>query len=885
MSHKLSAIALLLAGLIPATSHASPESFKPVLPLTLTWTSASIGDGLKNGGDLFQSKAASEKSKSAFKESLAKLSKKMAPTDQAKELATLRQAAAKLGPKAKLIADLTSAQVTSGLNASGTRHGPPSGNWRSYLLAACNTASKIDEATHEKTAIQAVTLWRRVEGPSASWTSPPLDIKAQKQFKFVNAITERQALDEWSKGQDAPALKKYRVLARSMSGTGDGAALDLRLIEMEKSIYNRQDINSKQVRRWQKVLLDTSKKYEDQHLLGDGNEAKVQRVSSTVAVIHKNLIHSLIAATLQAKSQEVLRNQTLEAIGLYLGTKITDAEKEPIRAGKGTIQFNGGQHKAAAETFSALATETQGAKSTGYWREAIRSQTILASWPVEVPWGGFGNGDLAHRESLIDMYKKLEGTTSYDWAVAGHVGLLMISNSRAEDAYKLWIDRLQKSGGGQHPSHAAGWMVSSYAAAKRWGDLETLGRIMVKNNLTGTHLKATFKPKDVLGLSLLEGGLEALSSNDFKKSIAKLEEYVKGWAGNPRHNEGMYHLALAYQGNKQYRTAVLALENFVELYPTSKWYHDALVNGGNWTMGLTWDEHVIFFLEAQIKTFPGDEKTLASMQTLADLYMGREIYDSALRIMSIQIASKSIDQGTRIDIARRMLDTAERYGSPASAVQLSSRLNSTYKNDAVIAAMTLSVKARISAAAGNISGLSAIEKITSRMDQSQPQIADIVSEVKFLVAQAFAKDKFKDEVYSLGSKNPGQELENGYALYTKIDQAYKSACLSVRTSWCGPALHRAAAVGDLFVKAYSDLTVPQNLDPDVVSVFSARKEAIVDTVNNLTLESDEKSVAQARAGATNPDWTASILLQASDDASAESFTRETANHYIQWHTH
>ncbi len=877
-------LSLGLATVFASPLYAAPDKFKPILPLPLSWTPVRVDLNNSNTKNVFQNKPASDKSVIAFKESIKKLSQNLSASDQAREINALRFSATKLGAKAKLLAELIAAQLSSGMTGSGAKKGGSTGNWRGYLLSACNTASKLDDSTHEKTALFAIALWRRTEGNSASWMTPPIDAKAQRQFKFFMAVVERQALEQWDKGQPVRALKIYRSLATTNDGTNSGGALDLRILELERSIYNNQGLNSSSVRHWQGALITMSNKYVSEHALGDGNEGKVQVVSATIAAMHRTLIRSLIAAASPAKAADSVRNATIAAIDLYLGTNISATEKWQIRESKGNIEFNGKMHKAAVRTFSELASEAKGNDATKYWKLAIRSQLILASWPADVPWDGTPNGDIPQREGLLDLYKKFEGTPAYDWPVAGHIGLLLIANSRADDAYKLWTDRLQKVPAGTHPAHAAGLMANTFISAKNWGSLENLARIMTKQNITGTHLKATYKPHDVLGLAVLETGLQSLAARDFKTSIIKLKEYVDGWIGEYRHNEGLFHIALAYEGDRQFRTSVLTLETFVKKYPSSKWFHDALITGGNLTMGLAWDEHVIFFLEIQIKTFPRNEKAIASEQTLADLYMGRGIYDSALRIMSTQLANSAISQETRLDIARRMIDTAERYASPQKAILLSSKLLTTFKNDPVIAAMSLALKARLLADSGNVSGILALEKSASRLDLTLPQVADAVSEVKFLVAQTLAKGKFDEEVFSLASKNPKADLESGYALYSNIITAYNAACLTVRTSWCGPALHRSAAVGDLFVTAYTNLTIPETLAPEVVKDFTTRKTAILDSANSASLAADEKSVELARLGSSNPDWTSAILLQSGRDASAESFTRETANHYIQWHT-
>jgi hypothetical protein len=860
------------------TETAIADSLKPVLSLTLTLKLPAATGNLASDRDLMQSKEARKKALTDFKDALAKLNKPNG--ESAKHIATLRQSANKLGPGAKLLAELTAARVIGGITSSGVKSGKPSPNYRRFLLAAGNIAARIDEPTHEQTALYALALWRKIEGAEAPWTSAPVDTRAQKKFTFFRAVIERQALYEWQKDQREPALKKYRALAVAFNASADGAAIDVRLIELEKMIYKQ----TKQTRRWQRSLIDTGNKYQDPQFLGVGQEAKTQRVTATVAALHRELINSLIKDALPKQSQPEDRKKALDAIDLYLTTNIDGPEKERVRASQGEIEYNAGNHKAAAGVFAALATESVGAKSMGYWRKAIRSQLNLANWPADAPWKNLPKGDAEPREVLIDMFRKVDGKQMNDWPTTAHIGLLMIANHRIDEAYALWTERLNLFPKGVNAANAVGWMVAARVSAKQWTEVESLGRLMVKAALSGQYQGKSFKPKDILGLGLLEGGLASLAAGDFKTSIAKLEEYVKGWRGDQRHDEGMYHLALAHQGDRQFRAAVQSLENFTKAYPKSKWRHEALVNGGAWTIALTWDEHVIYFLETHAKEFPTAEKSKDSLLNLADLYLGREIYDSALRVMSILLTRSDVDTGVKNDIARRLLDTAERHASSEKAMKTADKILVAFKDDQTLKAYAYSLKARLLAAKGNIKAVSALANQMTSLDQSSPNTIDLVSEVNFLLAESMSKNQFKEEVFSLGSKDPKGELESGYQKFNTIYQAYKASCATARTSWCGPALHRAARVAEAFVKAYDDLSIAKTLEPATIKDFYARKKEILESVDAIALESDEKSAEQARLGATNPDWTAAIMWQNGGQWSQDKFSGEDASHFIQWHT-
>jgi hypothetical protein len=326
------------------------------------------------------------------------------------------------------------------------------------------------------------------------------------------------------------------------------------------------------------------------------------------------------------------------------------------------------------------------------------------------------------------------------------------------------------------------------------------------------------------------------------------------------------------------------MEDFTKQHRRSKFRKDGLKKGGEWTMGLAWDDHVMYFLETHAKEFPEDPNATDSLNTLSDLYLGRGIYDSAMRVMNSLLQRKDLDAERKADVAGRLLDTAERFASSDTALRTALRLQAMFKSHELINGTATSVRARVAAEKGNLRELELLDKASTSFDQSQAPLAEITSEIKFLRAETMARNQFKEEFFSLGTQDPAAELEKGYALYNKIDQTYKSACLGVRTSWCGPALHRTARVGEQFLKTFDQLAIAKTLDPKVVKGFYARKKSLLESVENQTMEADEKSLEQAKSGATNPDWTTTIMWQNGGDWSREKYTSENADHYIQWRT-
>lgn len=869
-----------LTGILIATSASAGQALSPLLPLNLSWKPITASSILNEKLELFDDEPSKKKTIDEFKGALTRLNKTQSPAEQSKDVALIRQSALKLGPRARVVAELTAARITGGIGSSGQRQSNGTGAWRSHLMTACNIAAKLDEGLHEQTAQQALVLWRKIEAKDSSWASPPIDIKAQKQFKFFKAVIERQAIYDWAKGSTDAALRKYRSVAKSLTGSSDGGVLDLRIIELEHDLYNK----TKQLRRWQRVLTEFTAKYQDSQALGSGQDAQVQRIMTRILQLHRQLVDSLAKEALTAKATETNINTALKAIDTYVASPISSEEKERVRALSGGINFHAKRHKAASSIFASLASESQGPKSINFWRKAIRSQTQLADWPPQPPWTDIPKGNAEARKTLAEMYQKVEVDSAAGWDSAAHVGLLFIATGQSDEAMTYWMKKLSKHPSGPNASRAAGWIVESKIKGKQWNELETIGRLLVKGRLIASSKSKTYRPAEVLGLSLIEGGLESLNTSDFKGAITKLQEFNKGWRQDARHDECQYNLALAYHGDHQYRQAVTTMEDFTKLHRRSKFRRDGLKKGGEWTLGLAWDDHVMYFLEAHTREFSSDPDSVNSLNTLADLYLGREIYDSAMRVMETLLGRKDLDGDGRADVARRLMETAARNASNDRALQMSRRIQASFKDNETISAVALSIRARIQAERGRLGELMSIDKAASALDQSQPVIAEAISEIKFLIGESMSRDQFKEEFFSLGARDPKAELEKHYGSYNKIDQIYKSACLSVRTGWCGPALHKTARLGEQFVKAFEQLSIAKTLEPQIIKDFYNRKKAILETVENQAMESDEKSIEQAKSGATNPDWTSAIMWQNGGDWSRERFTSENADHFIQWRT-
>lgn len=774
---------------------------------------------------------------------------------------------------AKIMGDFDKARQAAGLNANGGKTGKGSGEYRTFLLSATLKAANLTPAKQNEVFVHALSIWRKSE-KADEWNNPPISSKTFGSLPAMRAITERQAIFAYAKGDSHLALQKYNILALAYAGSPEGAAIDLRMLDLQRTQFKKSGNH----REYEKSLIAMGDKYHDDQVLGTNNTAKAKQTFATVMTMHRSLVDTLTQSGMNQKTGAAARKPAIAAIDNYLVTHISDAEKERVRVAKGELQFLIPEHIAAAASFASLATESKGEKAKSYWRKAIRSQQVLAGWPVDAPWDGIAAGKGPARETLKGMYASI--SSDGDWSTISHIGLLNLSLSQEAEAFKLWNASIPKAPKSPHAQHAVGLMAYTYVQGKRWQESEDLSRTMQKFGITGLHRKETFKGRDLLGNALLEGGLQKYNSQDYKGAVAKLNEFVQGWRDHKRHDEGFYFLAMAHNGAGNYRIAVETMVNFTKSYPKTKYRRDSLVNGGLWARSMAWEEHVMYFLELHIGEFPRDSQTLASLDSLANLYMGREHVDAATRIMQIQLSQKAIDITSKADIARRLLDLTERQGNRDSSLNIAKNMLKNFKDYPDIAATALSLMARVS---GSKTDFQSIDRQIAALNQSDRSVIEAQSEVRYLMGESMAKGAFEGEVFSLASRNPLGDLNKAYGKYEQIRLAYESACANASGSWCGPASYRNARMGEEFLKNMEPLDISRTLDQPEINAFLTRKKQIFETVQSRVIAADEKAEMQAKAGATNPEWTGAIMWQSDSDWQPARVSGETGNGFIQWH--
>jgi tetratricopeptide (TPR) repeat protein len=569
---------------------------------------------------------------------------------------------------------------------------------------------------------------------------------------------------------------------------------------------------------------------------------------------------------------------------IYLANNLRDvvteaSEKERLSVAIGDIYYLGNSHKKAVDTFAALAQENQGDKALTYWRRAIRSQNVLASWSPAPPWKGASQGSSEAREQLLAFYGKVNELAP-DWNTWSHLGLLHMSQSRADDALKIWQDGLLKNQSPPHADFALGVILVSYQSSKQWASLEEWSRFGIKNQMSPMWRDKRINPRDTLALSLLEGGKQKYVEGKHVEAVAKLSEFVEQNPQHPRRDDGLHHLGLAQHGATQHRAAVETFISFTKQYPRSQFLRPTILLGSQWSSNMAWEDHVMYFNEMMISRFPKDGETKAMTAALSDLYLGREMYADAIRTLRFQI--ELAEPAEHEILVRRMLDAAQRGSSADVALKMANYVIAKYPGQTGTLAEAYAVKAR--ALKANVSEMIKLETQVAGLGMGDASVVDTIAEIRFMIAEAFSNGVFSEDTFSLAERDPIGSLNQTYTKYNSIMKRYGSVCELPKNSWCAPAHHQSARLSERYLTSIETSRIANTLPDEDIAQFKARRSQIITAVTNAIATNDSKALQVAKGGGANPEWVRQVLWQSASDWNFEQLTGDGGRGYIQWST-
>ncbi|TWW09874.1 hypothetical protein E3A20_09980 [Planctomyces bekefii] len=790
--------------------------------------------------------------------------------------ARLSRVVATLPNAGQVAVEIAVARSLAGLSHNLKRVGGSHPSYRQHLARAATKTHSLTAQEKEQTLRLLIGIWRGAEGANGDWSKAPFNMNLFAGAMDTKAVVERSALADWQQNKKDVSLRKYESLAKSLTGSPARAALDLRVLDMKRAAV----VDAPSSRAYEASLINLEKTYLDPGVLGDGNEAKAKAVAQEILSRHKSFVYAELARATAKNKQNAERTQAIRMAETYL-TAVTEAKEiEDVKGRIAGLYALNCEHGKAVAIYKELAEMGEKANAKRYYVLAIASQSVLASWPLEAPWSanvskGSRGGE---REELLMLYQKLNGLES-SWTVIAHVGLLQLASGQQDQAFALWTETLKKDAKGSHAAHAAGTMLVTYKGAKDWPQLETLSRLALAAQMRPQYRGTPVDPFVTLGLALLENGKGALEQGQFALAVTKLKEFVVQHASAERHDEGFYLLASAYRGNGQHTEAIKTLLAFVDRYQKSSFYRAALLNGGDWSSEMAFEENVMFFYNRFVSRFGADGEGQRVRTALTELYVGRALYAEAIGILNLTSRAK-VDAGVRADALSQILEIEERHGSLDSALATADRVlaDKTVSDDTKGRALAL--KARVLARDAKLAEVQQIDGKLAAMSTS-PGVTEALGEVRYLIAVAQGKT-VTTRFFNLALKDPESTLNGRYKAYEGARAAFLKVCEAGQSGYCAPSMHRLARFSEAFMKSIEDIEIQDTLAKEVVDGFRSTKQRIMDEVTKVAKHADSKAVATLSEGSTDPDWVQAVLWQNNGDWNFERVSGETGNGYLQW---
>lgn len=800
------------------------------------------------------------------------------PSDRSKAQAVLRQALASSPKSVQVSVRLAMARHEAGLTVSGRKTSQTKPAYRGHLSQAMASAEQLANVDRDAALASAIAIWRAAEGAKSTWSQPPFRMSSYANTPEVRAIIERSALEDWHANKKANAIRKYSSLAKAMSGQATRGDIDLRLLE-----FRRLDaLEHKSPKTYEAALIAANKAYLDPGILGDGQEGRAKGVAEEISRRHKALVYSELQRAETKSASQTDRHQAIRMAKTYLSTLTEALAIEDVKARVAGIYALAGQHREAVEAYKDLAETAKSQKVPAYFAAAIRSQSILAAWPLGVPWQAVKAGHASEREELITLYQKLaeHSGPNMAWPIQAHVGQLERALGRQEQAFARWQELLAKDARGTHAANAAGTMLVAYNEAEAWWDLETLSRLCVSQKMLPVFRGRQVSVRTMLAAGLLGGGKVALEGGKFDVAVAKFKEITLSHQDFARHDEAFFLLAVAYHGGNHHDASIKTMLAFAERYPKSAFTRPALLAGGDWAEPMAYEDTVMFFHDRFLRNYPTDPEAARVRLSLIDLYLGRERYAEAIALLSdASDPKRNPDAGSRGTALAAIMDLEERHGSMGRALQAAEKIFQSSDAPDEAKANAFALKGRAAAARGDYQTLLSLEAKLSSIPGSASEEA--IGELRFILAAAEAKTVIKPS-FNLALNDPGKTLSERSEAFKVAKARLQHVCDGVSSSFCAPAMVKLSQLSLEFMRSLEDIEVQTTLAKEEVQRFQNLKQGIMNEAARTSQQSDARAMTVMAQGGTDPDWTEAVIWQNSADSNFERVSGEAGNGFVQW---
>jgi hypothetical protein len=788
---------------------------------------------------------------------------------------TLESSIKSLTVEAGVAGRLSIARSYAGINHRGKKVGKTDKRYKSYLKKVSSQAARLAKNEQEKVLSQIVGIWRAAEGREGSWNDAPFSLTAYRDHAVVAGIIERSALENLTKDKNG-AIKKYVALRGRFENQPLMVAIDRRILDLEYIKYK----TGGSARSYEKALISKVAQYNDYQMTGSVDSKLSAPAHKEFKSRYKAFVFEAVKRALASSAKKMERNEAIQVALRYKETLDTESEKMFVDEQIAKIYVKQNRHSEAVAIYKDLIYRSKSPESERYLGLAIDSQRVLAKWPAQPPWTHkVGGGHEAERAELVQFYESLYKARA-TWENAAHLGLLKAHIGFKQDAFALWKDKLASDARSPDARQALGYMLDSYMTDKDYDSVEALALMAVKGNISPMRGNKRLNAVVYYGDALYLGGKHAYAQGDFNKAVEKFEKFRSQFANDKRAEEVTFLLANSYHNVGKHRESIVAMTDFVKIYPQSKYMRDALYLGSQWSIPMAYEEQTLYFSKKFLIQFPNDPEVRSVRESLIPLLVGRELYGDASALYYGVTENRKASIEERAEAAVSYMQIEQRYGDVSRANDAAKKVIAWAPNDQDRVSMALLFQAR-NVYESDVAKLRQIEAKLASFDQGNPLVAESLGEVRLMLAK---KSQFiiKEGVFNLAVLDPKAEIRKFYGAFKTSVKAFMAVCAVPQASACVPALDQVAVMTEDAVRVFEDLTIPDSLDAKSVVEFNNFKQEILGELASVVQESDELARRYLAENHTTPDAVEEFSWGHSDDWYFDKSQNETGNSFVQW---
>ena len=791
-------------------------------------------------------------------------------------IATLNGIMKSLPKSGSISSRLAIARSYAGLNRNGRKIKQSDKRYRNYLYRSATQARKLSRQDREAVFSFTVAVWRQAEGSRADWNKYPFKLSHYQDLDLAQAVYERRGLDYLEKKDYRRAIARYQRLSKRFENTPRMVQIDDRIIMIRMLDYQK----NARTQAYEKALLSYAQKYETLSASQSAHAKSYTGMKLSIEKRHQQLVNQLLTNAAKHKAGKRQRLAAIAIANRYLAGKQNPVEYTAVKTRIGRIYVLANMHEQAVATYIDLKNRSEGTQALQFLNLAIHSQSILAKWPKQAPWDGIAVAHRTTRTQLLSLFSEKHGLTK-SWNDLAHVGLLHINLGNGKLAFTLWTKQLSEQPKGVHAQKAAGFMLVAYRKSASWQELEDLSRFSINASVRPIHRGKFINPTIYLADALFYGGKQHFTNSNFAQAIAKLSEFTQSFKRDTRRPEGMFILGQAFHNDAKHPESIETMMALVNEYPRSKFFKPALLMGGEWSIPMAYEEQTIFFYQKFVDSYVSDPQTPAIRMTLADLYMGRDLYGNAARVHQAHAQDPQVDVASQVDSALAVMEIEERFGEVRYAKWGAERVKQIAKENPQSMARVLGFEARVAASRKDYRELHQIESRLSQLPFDDRDVVEALAQVRFILAQKQAEET-KNKFFNLELTAPEQTLAKQHSLFLKVQKAYERVCEPGNSSYCAPAMMELSEATNYTLKAIEDITIAQTLDEQTVNSFEKRKLSIISYLSDTASKADNRALGITENGLTTPDWSSEILGVNQGELSIDEAQTTSGNGYVQW---